>query len=1057
MLDINKLNQHRKKTEDDLDNMLREKRNICVTRPCGYGKSYLIIKECKKKKGKKLILEPTYALIDHLKLKYSQELTQDITVNTYGSSLRKTAEDFKKIYGNLDYIFADECHRSGAEKWGEGLLILKQAFPNAQLIGFSATPERMDGNNVVNTVFEGNEVEPLYLADAILQDLLPNPCYVASLYAIDEFVQARIVAVNNSNLIGKEEKPLLIDEIQNHMINYKKLYNIPNILQKYILLNAEYKHNMKFIVFVRNVEEIEETKQLAIKWFSEAFSHMQKIIKIYDVNYQKGREENQKITEEFETSTGNDVIDIMIAVNMFNEGIHLDNITGVVLLRKTASDIIYLQQLGRTIDATGKTPIIFDFVNNYKYLGDGYISLLNNSHKKYNYGKTNDGRLKTSSGDIINIHDDGKDILDILQSYTKITNYYGDEEIKLLNSFNGELTINELSEKTGFPSRTIQYLCHKNQIPYKRMWRFIPKGLEFFTQTQRTDIANFLKTYEGKLSKKELSQETGYGEDIIDFFTSSWYNVPYNIEKTKIEECENQELKDEHKQFIDKNVFVLTAEECANYLKKPIEVVRVYYKQSKYNQTPHRAKVTDEIKQYIYDNASTQTYSELSANTGLSYITVVNTCKGMGIIAKKNDRKESAQKAANNHLNRLKEDIDSINFINNNKNNITLTALTRQIPYGKKTIQKYLDEMGIKLQSKEKKQVPEKVIKSLQKNKQNKIKEEKKIKKKTKKEIIKEYVELHPEKTQKEFVEELNVDWGYLSTIIREYNLEYKIDENRKTKKLSKKDREDIRNIYIPNDSEYGRIALAKKYNVCTNTITNIVKGINKDKKKIHNPWDDFPFGKITYEAFVKYQETIINEYNKGTTNNEIKKMCNNMGNKVFWQIIKYLKTNNIIQDKQKGYEQLNINNTLLVDEFKSGKSLCVLAKEYGTSEATIRRRLLKEISEDEYKNIQQQNKRSVDNEKYNFCDEVIDLILKFKQKGLSTHKIANQMGIRHQKLGELLREMGYQNDTCFTVCEEIFSIIMKFKDSGKTYMEIAKLTGLHPKRVEYIIKTNNK
>ena len=181
------------------------------------------------------------------------------------------------------------------------------------------------------------------------------------------------------------------------------------------------------------------------------------------------------------------------------------------------------------------------------------------------------------------------------------------------------------------------------------------------------------------------------------------------------------------------------------------------------------------------------------------------------------------------------------------------------------------------------------------------------------------------------------------------------------------------------------------------------------------------------------------------------------MGNKVFWQIIKYLKTNNIIQDKQKGYEQLNINNTLLVDEFKSGKSLCVLAKEYGTSEATIRRRLLKEISEDEYKNIQQQNKRSVDNEKYNFCDEVIDLILKFKQKGLSTHKIANQMGIRHQKLGELLREMGYQNDTGFTVCEEIFSIIMKFKDSGKTYMEIAKLTGLHPKRVEYIINTNNK
>ena len=114
---------------------------------------------------------------------------------------------------------------------------------------------------------------------------------------------------------------------------------------------------MKFIIFVKNVEDIEEVKGLAFKWFNGAFSHMNKVINIYSVNYKQGRVNNQEITEIFEKKRDDNIIDIMVSVNMFNEGIHLDNISGVILLRRTYSDIVYCQQIGRAINTSGNIQI----------------------------------------------------------------------------------------------------------------------------------------------------------------------------------------------------------------------------------------------------------------------------------------------------------------------------------------------------------------------------------------------------------------------------------------------------------------------------------------------------------------------------------------------------------------------------------------------------------------------------------------------------------------------------------------------------------------------------
>lgn len=48
---------------------------------------------------------------------------------------------------------------------------------------------------------------------------------------------------------------------------------------------------------------------------------------------------------------------------MLNEGVHVDDVDGVILLRPTVSPIIYLQQIGRALSAgSGKTPVILTWL-----------------------------------------------------------------------------------------------------------------------------------------------------------------------------------------------------------------------------------------------------------------------------------------------------------------------------------------------------------------------------------------------------------------------------------------------------------------------------------------------------------------------------------------------------------------------------------------------------------------------------------------------------------------------------------------------------------------------
>ena len=101
----------------------------------------------------------------------------------------------------------------------------------------------------------------------------------------------------------------------------------------------------------------------AMEWFKQIDSEPE----IYVVHSEEEKEgkTNSKTIEQFEEANS-EHLKLLFSVNMINEGLHVDDISGVIMLRPTKSRIVYLQQLGRAISSTRQDKsIVFDLVNNY--------------------------------------------------------------------------------------------------------------------------------------------------------------------------------------------------------------------------------------------------------------------------------------------------------------------------------------------------------------------------------------------------------------------------------------------------------------------------------------------------------------------------------------------------------------------------------------------------------------------------------------------------------------------------------------------------------------------
>lgn len=238
MINYEGLQKHREQTKKDILKLLEINDRVACVRPTGYGKSRLIAQLCNELSGNKLVLEPGLAIINYME-KFGID-TPNTSYITYHSLLNPKIEDLVEEFKKYDYIFLDEMHRALAEKWGKKLKQVLEKLDNAKILGFSATPIRSDNRDSIEEIFDGCQIEPYYLEDAILDEYLPMIDYHSSIYEITD----------------KQKKILKLKDtpIANQILNYDIDEGVSNIFKENLDLSKPH----KIICFVDKISNINE-------------------------------------------------------------------------------------------------------------------------------------------------------------------------------------------------------------------------------------------------------------------------------------------------------------------------------------------------------------------------------------------------------------------------------------------------------------------------------------------------------------------------------------------------------------------------------------------------------------------------------------------------------------------------------------------------------------------------------------------------------------------------------------------------------------------------------
>ena len=230
-----------------------------------------------------------------------------------------------------DYIIIDECHHATAETYRKIINYFEPEF----LLGITATPERMDGEDVFS-LFDQNVPYELRLRDAIINKLVVPFKY----YGIrDELIEYGIKETKGHKFVEQFSDEKHCDFIS-HMIEE---HRIPG-------------QKLKALAFCKDI--------------FHAIRMSQAMEDYYHTRYLTGKNSvGERIRAYKDLQDDSADLEILFTVDILNEGVDIPGVNMVLFLRPTDSQTIFIQQLGRGLrNYEGKEYVtVLDFIgNDYK-------------------------------------------------------------------------------------------------------------------------------------------------------------------------------------------------------------------------------------------------------------------------------------------------------------------------------------------------------------------------------------------------------------------------------------------------------------------------------------------------------------------------------------------------------------------------------------------------------------------------------------------------------------------------------------------------------------------
>lgn len=246
-------------------------------------------------------------------------------------TLNNRLKDLQLPADYYDYIIIDEVHHVAASSYRH----IINYFKPKVLLGLTATPERMDGEDITQD-FDGTISAEIRLDDALNKGLLA-PFYY---YGITDSVDYSEVAWDKGHYVASELSRI-------YTFNDARTAVILRSLQQYLT-------------------NIRDVRALCFCVDQEHAKYMASKFTLCGLKADVLTSQNAQMRGPLYRRLKNKEINYLFVVDMFNEGVDIPEVDTILFLRPTESLTVFIQQFGRGLrKAEGKTHVnIFDYVGN---------------------------------------------------------------------------------------------------------------------------------------------------------------------------------------------------------------------------------------------------------------------------------------------------------------------------------------------------------------------------------------------------------------------------------------------------------------------------------------------------------------------------------------------------------------------------------------------------------------------------------------------------------------------------------------------------------------------
>lgn len=302
-----------------------------------------------------------------------------VSIQSINSSklIERTSPDF------YDYIVIDEVHHGAAQSYKK----LLEYYKPKVLLGLTATPERMDGEDITR-FFDKKMAYELRLPEAIDNKLLCPFQY----FGVSDFIDLSELKWTRGG------------------------YEVSELENVYVLDTEKAKRRAQDIITntIKYVDDIENVKALG---FCVSIKHAEFMANEFNnagiPSIALTGNSNDEIRKNAAKNLTDGNIKVIFTVDLFNEGVDIPQVNTILFLRPTESLTIFLQQLGRGLRISeGKECLtVLDFIGqsnkNYKF-ADKYRALIGKTKKSVeSYVK--DGFVSLPKGCFIKLEKQAKE------------------------------------------------------------------------------------------------------------------------------------------------------------------------------------------------------------------------------------------------------------------------------------------------------------------------------------------------------------------------------------------------------------------------------------------------------------------------------------------------------------------------------------------------------------------------------------------------------------------------------------------------------------------------